>query len=116
MRIIVVWVLNAMALLAVTYLIPGVYVANFWSALVAALFIGLANLFIRPLLILLTLPITLITLGLFILIINGVLFWVVGHVLQGFEVRTLFAGVLGAIVYSIVSWLLTAIVIDKEKE
>jgi putative membrane protein len=66
--------------------------------------------------VILTLPITILTLGLFILVINGVLFYAVGNWLQGFEVRTLFAGIVGAVVYSVLAWLLAAIVIDDKKK
>jgi putative membrane protein len=98
------------ALMAVAYLVPGVSVASFTSALVAALVLGLVNAVIRPILILLTLPATIITLGLFIFVINGLLFWFVGSFIQGFVVAGFWWGVLGAIVYSIFSWLLAALV------
>ena len=99
-----------LALLAVTFFVPDIHVASFTTALMAALVIGLVNMVLRPLLILLTLPITVLTLGLFILVINGLLFYGVGHWLQGFEVKTLLAGVIGACIYSAFSWLLTALV------
>ncbi|MDP3742947.1 MAG: phage holin family protein [Methylotenera sp.] len=114
MKLLLVWLLNALALLAVAYFVPNIHVAGFTTALVAALVIGLVNMLIRPILVILTLPITILTLGLFILVINGVLFYAVGHWLQGFEVRTLMAGIIGAIVYSVLSWLLTAIFIDDK--
>ncbi len=97
------WILNALALLAVAYLLPGIHVDGFTFALLAALVLGLINALIRPLLILLTLPITVLTLGLFILVINGLLFWFVGSVLQGFEVSGFWVGVMGALLYSILS-------------
>ena len=116
MKLLVTWVLNALALIAVAYLVPNIHVDNIWIALIAALVIGLANVLIRPLLIILTLPITLITLGLFIFVINGVLFWAVGNLLQGFEVRNLLSGIIGAIAYSVISWILSTIVIEKDKD
>ena len=73
------------------------------AALIAAFFLGLVNTLIRPLLLLLTLPVTLITLGLFIFVINGLLFWFVGSVLRGFVVDSFWHGVLGAVLYSIFS-------------
>lgn len=115
MKLLLVWVLNALALLAVAYIVPGIHVADFASALVAALVIGLVNMLIKPILVILTLPITILTLGLFILVINGLLFYGVGNWLQGFEVKTLLAGIIGAVVYSVLSWLLTAIVIEDKK-
>lgn len=115
MKLILVWLLNALALIAVAYFVPDIHVATFKTALVAALIIGLVNMLIRPILVILTLPITIFTLGLFILVINGALFYAVGNMLQGFTVNTLFAGIVGAVVYSVISWLLAAIVIDDKK-
>jgi putative membrane protein len=94
-------------------LVPGVSVATFGAALVAALVLGLVNTVIRPILILLTLPVTILTLGLFIFVINGLLFWFVGSFIQGFQVAGFWWGVLGAIVYSLISWLLTALVLHR---
>jgi putative membrane protein len=116
MKLLFVWVLNALALLLVTYFVPDIHVANFTTALVAALAIGLVNMLIKPILVILTLPITILTLGLFILVINGLLFYGVGNWLQGFEVKTLMAGIIGALVYSMLSWLFAAIVIDNKKD
>lgn len=108
MRLILIWVLNAMALLAVANFVPGIHLGGFLDAMVAAFFLGLVNTLIRPLLLLLTLPVTLITLGLFIFVINGLLFWFVGSVLKGFVVDGFWHGVLGALLYSIFSWALSA--------
>lgn len=113
MRLLAVWVLNAIALLAVAYLLPSIQVTGFVAALIAAAIIGLVNVLIKPILILLTLPVTILTLGLFIFVINGLLFYLVGEVLQGFQVESLLAGILGAILYSVISWLLTSLISDK---
>lgn len=110
MQLLLIWILNALALLAVAYLMPSIEVSGLMSALVAAAVIGLVNVLIRPVLILLTLPVTVLTLGLFIFVINGLLFYFVGHVLQGFHVQSLLSGILGAILYSIISWLLTSLI------
>ncbi|PKO91053.1 MAG: hypothetical protein CVU15_11665 [Betaproteobacteria bacterium HGW-Betaproteobacteria-1] len=110
MLLLLVWILNALALLAVAYLMPSIEVSGFMSALIAAAVIGLVNVLIRPVLILLTLPVTVLTLGLFILVINGLLFYFVGHVLEGFHVQSLLSGIIGAILYSIISWLLTSLI------
>ena len=115
MKLLVGWVINALALLGVAYFVPGIHVSSFVIALFAAVVIGLANMLIKPILVLFTLPVTIITLGLFIFVINGILFWVVGHFLQGFEVQTLMAGVIGAFAYSVISWVLSAVIIDKDK-
>jgi putative membrane protein len=115
MKFIISWILNAFALLVVAYLIPDIHMTGFDVALIAAILIGLVNMLIRPILIVLTLPITLLTLGLFILVINGFLFWLVGRYLQGFEVSTIMAGILGALAYSLISWALATLLIGKEK-
>lgn len=107
-ELLLIWMLNALALLAVANFVPGIHVDGFGSALIAAFFLGLVNTLIRPLLLLLTLPVTMITLGLFIFVINGLLFWFVGSVLRGFIVDGFWHGVLGAVLYSIFCWALTA--------
>ena len=111
MKLIVVWLLNALALLAVAYLMPSIHVAGFGGALIAAAVIWLVNMLIRPVLVLLTLPITLFTLGLFILVINGLLFFLVGNIVKSFEVASLGSGILGALLYSVISWLLATLVL-----
>lgn len=111
LRLLAVWLVNALALIAVAYLMPGISVSSFVTALVAALVLGLVNAVIRPFLILLTLPATIVTLGLFIFVINGLLFWFVGSFVQGFSVAGFWAGVLGAIVFSVISWLLSALLL-----
>ncbi|HSN46620.1 MAG TPA: phage holin family protein [Casimicrobiaceae bacterium] len=109
MRLLVVWLVNAAALFALPYLLTSIHVASFGAALVAALVLGLVNTLIRPVLVLLTLPVTLLTLGLFIFVINGLLLWAVGSWLEGFRVDGFWAGVFGAIVYSLISWALSAL-------
>jgi putative membrane protein len=111
MILILVWLINAVALIAVAYLMPGVIVSSFGAALVAALVLGLVNAVLRPLLVLLTLPVTVLTLGLFIFVINGLLFWLVGTWLEGFAVTGFWSAVFGAILFSLVSWALSALVL-----
>jgi putative membrane protein len=113
MRLLAVWILNAIALLAVAYLLPSIQVTGFVAALIAAAVIGLVNVLIKPVLILLTLPVTILTLGLFIFVINGLLFYLVGEVLEGFQVESLLSGILGAVLYSVISWLLTSLIKDN---
>ncbi len=113
MRLLLVWLINALALIAVAYLMPSITVASFGAALVAAQVLGLINAVVRPILVLLTLPVTLLTLGLFIFVLNGLLFWMVGTWLEGFEVGGFWSGVLGAILFSVVSWLLSALVLKE---
>ncbi|MES2637452.1 MAG: phage holin family protein [Pseudomonadota bacterium] len=114
MKLLIGWLLNALALLAVAYLVPDIHVSSFTQALIAAVVIGFANMLIKPILLILTLPVTILTLGLFIFVINGLMFWLAGYFLQGFDVKTITAGIIGAIVYSIISWILSAIIIDKK--
>jgi len=111
-KLLLVWLINAVALIAVAYLMPGVQVASFTTALVAALVLGLINAVVRPVLVLLTLPVTLITLGLFIFVLNGLLFWFVGSFIEGFVVQGFWSGVFGAIVFSVISWLLSALLLS----
>ena len=81
----------------------------------AALVLGLINALIRPLLVLLTLPVTIVTLGLFIFVINGLLFWWVGSFIDGFHVSGFWSGVFGAIVYSLISWLLSSLLMKQDR-
>lgn len=111
MRLLLVWLINALALLALPYLMSSITVDSFATALIAALILGLINTFIRPLLILLTLPATLLTLGLFIFVINGLLFWFAGSFIQGFHVAGFWSAFFGAILYSIISWALSALLL-----
>src|SRR5262245_1282540 len=110
-RMLVVWLLNTLALAAVAYLMPSMSIASPGAALVAALVLGLVNTLIRPVLVLLTLPVTVLTLGLFIFVINGLLFWAVGSLVPGFHVAGFWSGVFGAILFSIISCLLSALVL-----
>jgi len=114
MKLILSWLLNALALLTVAYFVPDIHISGLGIALIAAVVIGLVNVLIRPILVILTLPVTILTLGLFILVINGALFWAVGHFLQGFSVLTFKAGIIGALAYSVISWLLSALLISKK--
>jgi len=107
MELLLVWILNALALLIVAYLLPGIQVASFGYALVAALVLGLLNTLIKPLLVLLTLPLTLVTLGFFLLVINALTFWFAGAILKGFQVQGFWWAAAGAIAYSLVSGLLS---------
>jgi putative membrane protein len=89
---------------------PSITVSSFGAALIAALVLGLVNAIVRPVLVLLTLPVTILTLGLFIFVLNGLLFWMVASWLEGFHVAGFWSGVFGAILFSLVSWLLSALV------
>jgi putative membrane protein len=115
MRLLVVWLVNALALFVLPHVFPWVKVDDFWAALAAALVLGLVNTLIRPLLVVLTLPVTLLTLGLFIFVINGLLFWAVGSFVEGFRVAGFWSGFFGAIVYSLISWALSAFLPDRRQ-
>jgi len=114
MRLLLVWILNAVALWGVTQLVPGIAIADPASALVAVLVLGLVNTLVKPLLVLLTLPITLLTLGLFLLVINGLLFWFVGSILPGFKVAGFGPALIGAIVYSLLAWLFSKLLPGRD--
>jgi putative membrane protein len=101
MKLILTWLLAACALLLVAYLYPGVQVQSFTSALIAAAVIGLFNAVLRPILVILTLPVSVITLGLFLFVINALLFWAAASVLDGFQVSGFVAALLGSLIYSV---------------
>jgi len=111
LRLLIVWLINAGALLLVSWLIPAVQVASFSAALIAALVLGLVNTVVRPILVLLTLPVTVLTLGLFIFILNGLLFYGVANILEGFAVAGFWWAVLAAFVYSLLSLALSALIL-----
>ena len=113
MKLLLKWLLSATALLLVAYLYSGVEVKSFTGALVAALVIGLFNTVLRPVLVVLTLPVTMLTLGLFILVINGLMFWVVAQLVGGFHVAGFWSAVGGALLYSIVSWALSTLLLKS---
>ncbi len=109
------WLLNALALLAVAYLYPGVRVESFLSAALAALALGLANALIRPILVVLTLPVTIITLGLFLFVINALLFWLVAALISGFAVQGFLSALVGSILYSLITLVVSWLVVGKKK-
>jgi putative membrane protein len=100
MKLITQWLLSAAALLAVAYLYEGVVVTSFGAALLAAALLGALNLVLRPILILLTLPVTLLTMGLFLFVVNALIFWAAAGLLSGLDVRSFGAALLGSLIYS----------------
>lgn len=108
LRLLLIWTLNSLALIAVASFVPGTHVDGFTAAFVAAFVLGLVNTLIRPIFLVLTLPVTVLTLGLFIFIINGLMFWFAGSILRGFTVDSFWHGVFGAVLYSIFSWALSS--------
>ena len=115
MRLLIVWIINALSLLALPYLFDSIHVDSFYTAMIVAVVLGLVNAFIRPLVILLTLPATILTLGLFIFVINGLMFWFVGTFIKGFTVGGFWPALFGAIAYSVISWLCSALVLGEKK-
>ena len=111
MKIVIRWLLLAAALLLVAHLYPGVQVASFTSALIAALVLGLLNALLRPILVLLTLPVTVLTLGLFLFVINALMFYFAASLLSGFNVTGFVAALVGSLLYS-----LCGLVIDAAME
>jgi len=106
MKLIFKWLLSAAALLLVAYLYSGVEVKSFSSALIAAFVIGLFNVVLRPVLVVLTLPVTIVTVGLFLFVINALMFWAAAGVLDGFHVRGFGAALLGSLMYSVLGLLI----------
>jgi len=116
MKLLIVWIINALSLLALPYLFTTVRIDGFITAMIVALVLGLVNAVIRPILVVLTLPVTIVTLGLFIFVINGLLFWFVASFIEGFTVAGFWPGVFGAIGYSVISWLCSAVILGGKKD
>jgi putative membrane protein len=108
MRLLLRWLLSAAALLAVTYLYSGVQVSSFTSALIAAAVIGLLNMIVRPVLVVLTLPVTIVTFGLFLFVINALMFWAASGLLGGFVVKGFVAALIGSLIYSLLRLIIEA--------
>ena len=104
------WLVNALGLFLISYIIRGIEVDGFLPALIAAALLGLINAILRPLIILITLPINILTLGLFTFLINGFLLYVVGEVVRGFHVSGFWPAVFGAFILSLLSGLVTALI------
>lgn len=116
MKLLLRWILNAVALMLLPELLSGLRVDSYWAALASALLLGLVNALIRPLLILVTLPITLVTLGLFTLVINGLLFWLVSSLVAGFQVADFFTAFMGALLYSLLTGLVGLALADTAEQ
>ncbi|MFZ6750637.1 phage holin family protein [Undibacterium sp. Ren11W] len=113
MLLLATWLINALALLALPYLIHSVKIDSFGTALLVAVVLGFVNTILRPILLLLTLPVTLLSMGLFIFIINGLMFWMVANMVNGFHVAGFWSAVGGALLYSVISWTLTTLLLQK---
>ena len=106
------WLLNIAAILITAYLIPG-FELTFWGAIVGSIFLGIVNAIIRPILIVLTLPLNIMTLGLFTLVINGFVLWLTAITVKGFDITGFGAAIISALVLSIVSFILSYLIKDK---
>lgn len=105
MNFILKWLIVALSVLGAAYIVPGITVSSFYIALIVALIWGVVSFVIKPILHIIALPITILTLGLFSFVINGLLFWFVSSFIEGFEVDGFIPAVLGALVVSILTWL-----------
>jgi putative membrane protein len=106
-------VVNALAIIVAAKIIPGIELHGFLSALAAGLVLGVVNAVVRPVLIFLTFPLTLLTLGVFLLVLNGFCLWLTSVLVSGFEVHGFWSAVLGAVLVSLVSWLLNGFMNDQ---
>ena len=113
MRFLLRLLLNGVAVMIAAYLIPGIRVATPASAIVAGIVLGLVNAIVRPVLFVLTLPFTILTLGLFIFVVNAICLALVGWLVPGFSIRGFGAALVGALVISLVSWMLSALLFEK---
>ncbi|CAG7595584.1 phage holin family protein [Candidatus Vallotia tarda] len=110
MTVLLTWLINALALLIIRYIAPSIQIKGFGTALIVAIVLGLINSIIRPVLILFTLPLTVLTLGLFILVINALCFWLCAILLKGFEVSGFWSAFCGSFLYSAIAYLLRALI------
>ena len=112
MRLVIRVLVNTAAILLAAHLVPGLAVRNVTTAVIAGLVLGLINAIVRPVLVILTFPITLVTLGLFLLVLNAFCLWLASTLVPGFDVEGVRAAVFGALIISVVSWLASALVHD----
>ncbi len=107
MRIILHWIILSVAVFATTYIVSGITLSPvIATALIVGACLTLFNMFIKPIISILTLPLNIVTLGLFSLVVNGLLFWFLGTVIKGFTVSTFLAAFVGAILVSVINWIL----------
>lgn len=108
MKLIFKWLLSAAALLFVAYIYDGVALKGYQAALIAAFVIGLLNTLVRPILVILTLPVTVVTVGLFLFVINALMFWAAAYLLDGFNVTGFWAALIGSLIYSVLSMIINS--------
>ena len=115
MRLLLGWLINAAAIFLLPYLLAAVNIKDFGTAMVVALIIGLLNTFIRPVLLLLTLSVNVVTLGLFTLVINGLMFWVTSRLVDDFTITGFWWAVLAAVLYSVISSLIASVLLGEQR-
>ncbi len=115
MHLLISWLLNAAVLLLTAYLVPGFHVANYTAALLAAIALGVINTFIRPVLLILTAPLNILSLGLFTFVVNAVVIWLATLIVPGFTVDSFWYAIVGAVVLSFVSTVLSHLFKDLRK-
>lgn len=115
MRFLIRLLLNGVAILIAAWLVPGLHLSSPGSALLAGVILGFVNALVRPVLFLLTLPFTLVTLGLFIFVLNAICLGLTAAVLPGFEIASYWAAFLGAVVVTIVSWVLNGVFVGRNE-
>lgn len=109
------WLINIGALLALPFILSGISIKGGMTAAIVAVVLGFLNVIIKPILIILTLPINILTLGLFTFVINGFLFWAVAKFVDGFSVTSFWWAMLGAIVYSLITWAVSSLLLKDKK-
>lgn len=112
-RFLLTWLLTAVALVITAYLVPGFVITSFVAALVAAVILGLVNAVVKPILVVLTLPLTVVTLGLFLFVINAITIWLAGYLTPGFDVNGFLPALVGSIVLTLVAGGLNFLVGDR---
>ena len=115
MRFLVRLVLNGLAIITAAWLLPGIHITSPLSALLAGVILGFVNAIVRPVLFFLTLPLTLLTLGLFIFVVNAICFALTAWLVPGFTVDGFFSAVFGALLVSVVSWILNGVVVGRRE-
>ncbi|ACF12890.1 membrane protein of unknown function [Chloroherpeton thalassium ATCC 35110] len=109
MKLILSWIINAVAVYATASFLDGIYVKSFWAALIVALILGLVNTIIKPILVFLSMPFIVLTLGLFLILINAFMLYIASQVVAGFALAGFWPAVIGSIFISVISWILSTL-------
>ena len=114
LRLLIVWLINTVSLFVLPYLISSIYIKDFMTAMASALVWGLINALIKPVLTFFTLPVTFLTMGIFTFVLNGLLFWYASRLIPGFQVEGFWSAVGGALLYSVISWSLSTLLLREK--